>query len=320
MVFRSSRTAEIYAYSFWFSSGFLFNFVFGDCCCVIFNCKKASRYITIPLEKVSLATGKIARGGSDLDLDIKTGDEVEDLAKAVNRMNFELKDYQKQLVQSAKLATMGEMTSEISHEIQNRISGISLWLQHLDSEIEKDDPRQGYLNEMKQGLNGFMGMLANLKDYYKTPNLEFSMIDLNLLVEETFPFIEEKLSDRSIQIKTELSKTLPMVRVDEEKLKGVILNLLLNALDSVEDKGEVEIKTDFVDEANEVHLEIEDNGKGISEQDLPRIFYPFYSTRSGGSGLGLAIASNIISAHKGRIDVKSETGKGTRFKVVLPQK
>ncbi len=147
---------------------FFFSILFFAVAAVLFLAAKASRNITVPLEKVSAATNKIARGETDLDLDIKTGDEVEDLATAVNRMNRELQDFQKRLVQAAKLASMGEMTSEISHEIQNRISGISLWLQHLDSEIETDDPKQEYLDEMKQGLQGFMEMLASLKQYYKT--------------------------------------------------------------------------------------------------------------------------------------------------------
>ena len=284
---------------------------------VFFAANKAAHRITIPLEKVSAATGEIARGNSDLNLDVKTGDEVEDLAIAITKMNDELRDYQKQIVQSAKLATMGEMTSSISHEIQNRISGVSLWLQHLDSEMDSDDPRQEYLNEMKLGLSGFMTMLSDLKRYYQKPVLDLNGIDFNLLITKTLPFAQENVDKKDVEIKTELYANLPKINGDQEKLKSVALNLILNAVDAVEKGGKIEIETALDVEKGETYLTVRDNGKGIDEKDLAQIFYPFYSTKSGGSGLGLAISSNIIAAHKGRIEVESEIGKGTTFKVVL---
>ena len=285
---------------------------------VLWAASSASRRITVPLERVSRATTLIARGQTDLNLDVQTGDEVGDLADAVAKMNGELQDYQKRLVQSTKLATIGEMTSEISHEIQNRISGISLWLQHLDSEIEPDDPKREYLDEMKQGLGGFMEMLASLKDYYQSPVLNLEPIDINHLVSVSLPFVQEKLNEKQVVVKEKLDSNLSTIEGDFEKLKGVVLNLLINAADSLENGGEIEIMTQDAG-SDGICLEISDNGKGISEKDLSRIFYPFFSTKSGGSGLGLSICSNIISAHKGRIEVESEIGKGTSFKVVVPQ-
>jgi len=296
---------------------FFFSVLFLAVGAVLWVTAKASRRITIPLEKVSAATNKIGRGVSDLKLDIKTGDEVEDLANAVTKMNTDLYDYQKQLVQAAKLATMGEMTSEISHEIQNRISGISLWLQHLDSEVDSDDPRHEYIDEMKQGLGGFMEMLASLKQYYKTPVLDLQDVDLNSVVSETLPFVREKIDQKQVKVDTELDSILHIIEADEEKLKSVVLNILLNAIDSLGERGKIEIISGIDSEKKSVFLEISDSGRGIEEKDLSRIFYPFYSTKSGGSGLGLAISSNIIAAHSGRIEVESEVGKGTTFKIVL---
>ena len=253
---------------------------------VLLATANAARRITIPLEKVSLATTQIARGQGDLNLNVKTGDEVEDLADAVARMNGELQDYQKRLVQSTKLATMGEMTSEISHEIQNRISGISLWLQHLDSEIDQDDPKREYLEEMKQGLAGFMEMLGSLKAYYQDPVLNLAEVDINLLVSDSIPFVREKLDEKRVVVNETFETDLPTVKGDSEKLKSVVLNLLINAADSLPEGGEINIKTQTT-EADGVCLEIFDNGKGISEKELSRIFYPFFSTKSGGSGFGI---------------------------------
>ena len=295
-----------------------FSILFSAIGAVLWAATKAANRVTIPLEKVSAATTKIARGETNLDLEVKTGDEVEDLANAVGKMNSELKSYQKQIVQTAKLATMGEMTSEISHEIQNRISGISLWLQHLDSEIEIDDSKREYIDEMKLGLSGFMSMLRDLKQYYKKPTLNLGECEPNSIVEEVLPYVKEKLAEKNINVVTEFSDSLPTFVCDREKLTGVLLNLLVNAIDSVDENGEIMLRTGEKLEACEVFFEVDDNGRGIEKENLSRIFYPFFSTKSGGSGLGLSISSNIIAAHKGRIEVNSEVGEGTSFKVTLP--
>ena len=287
---------------------------------MFFVASRVAKRVTIPLEKVSFATAKIARGEMDLDLQVKTGDEIEDLANAVAQMNSDLKDYQKKLVHSTKLATIGEMASEISHEIQNRISGLSLWLQCLDGDTITDEQRRQYVGEMKEGLGGFMAMLATLKEYYKTPALKLESVDLNSLVTDALPFVSEEIDEKNISIVKSFSEKQPMIMGDKEKLKSVILNLLLNAIDAVEEGGEIEITTESVKtfDGDQFALAVRDDGKGITNDDLSRIFVPFYSTKAGGSGLGLAICSNILSAHKGEIKVESEIGSGSEFTIVLP--
>jgi signal transduction histidine kinase len=277
--------------------------------------------MTVPLEQVTRATADIARGQFDLTLGIATGDEVEELAVAVQRMAEDLKTYQAELIKSAKLATIGEMASEISHEIQNRISGLSLWLQYLDAEVEADDPKREYLKEMKQGLQGFMELLAALKQFYRTPILQLSEVNLNELVRESLPYIQERIEARKINVELQLDSSLPLVTCDAEKITSVILNLLVNAVDAVADGGRIRIHTGSQNhpDGQTAILSVTDNGQGIAEEDLPRIFYPFYSTKAGGSGLGLAIASNLILAHGGKIEVKSRVGEGTTFTVILPQ-
>ena len=296
-----------------------FSVLFISVIALYFVTSKIARRVTVPLENVAKASAQIAHGDS-FDLNVNTGDEIEDLALAFRKMNDELSEYQKQLVQSARLATMGEMTASISHEIQNRISGMSLWVQFLDSEIAENDSNRGYLNEMKLGLDGFMDLLANLKKYYRVPVLEISEVDLNSLVSDSMPFVQEKLDEKGINVVLELEDQLPEISVDIEKLRSVILNLFINGIDSMDTGGQLDVRTGLLSANNLSHvlLEVSDNGSGISEEDLSQIFYPFYSTKSSGSGLGLAISANIITAHKGKIDVESEVGKGTIFRVLLP--
>jgi len=286
-----------------------------------------SRRFTEPLEQMAQATTKIARGQFDIRLAINSGDEVEQLATAVTQMADDLKKYQAELIKSAKLAAIGEMASEVSHEIQNRISGLSLWIQYLDAEIEADDPRREYLQEMKQGLQGFLNLLADLKQFYRTPLLQLSDVDLNVLVRESVRDVGQRCKDEKIQIELRLDPHLPLLRCDADKIKSVILNLLINAVESGGNRIVVQTTSDFrpeqanirpADGEQAVVLSVEDNGGGIAEKDLPRIFYPFYSTKGGGGGLGLAIASNLVNGHRGKIEVESRVGEVTTFTVTLP--
>ncbi len=281
-----------------------------------------ARRVAVPLEHVANATANIAHGNFDIDLSVKTGDEVESLASAVTRMANDLKSYRAELLRSAKLATIGEMASEISHEIQNRISGVSLWVQYLHAELDKDDPKREYLEEMKEGLGGFTGLLEDLKQFYKTPILHLSDVNVNELIIASLPIVEHRLVDRRIKIELDLDPNLPPVNCDGEKIKSVILNLIVNAIDAVDEDGRIDIQTSALDAGpgnagQIVQLAVKDNGCGIAEQDLPRIFYPFYSTKGSGSGLGLAITSNIVAAHGGTIDVASRAGEGAAFIVRL---
>ena len=289
---------------------------------VLWATARFARRIAVPLERVSDATANIAQGDFDIELSVKTGDEVESLAAAVTRMADDLKNYRSELIRSAKLATIGEMASEISHEIQNRISGVSLWTQYLDAELLEGDPRREYLREMKQGLKGFMSLLEDLKQFYKTPILHLDEVRLNDLVKASVVSVEDQARNRKIETVLRLDDALPAVRCDAEKIKGVILNLLLNAMEAVEPGGHIEIATATpAGDAgcNDVTVSVSDNGCGISKEDWPRIFYPFYSTKGGGSGLGLAIASNIVAAHGGKIEVTSGESEGATFTVTLPR-
>jgi signal transduction histidine kinase len=237
----------------------------------------------------------------------------------VKRMADDLKRYQAELIKSAKLAAIGEMASEISHEIQNRISGVSLWAQYLDNELDKDDPKREYLEEMKQGLDGFLGLLQDLKQFYKTPILQLSDVNLNDLVKASLVHIERQARDRGIEVAQHLDPGLPVLKCDGEKIKSVIVNLLINAIEAVSDRSQIEIETctESQPDGRTVVFLVKDDGCGIAQEDLMRIFYPFYSTKGGGGGLGLAIASNLVSAHGGKIEVESSPGCGATFKVIL---
>lgn len=285
---------------------------------VFFSATWAARRITSPLERVSGATKLISRGQTEIDLAISTGDEVQELADAVKRMALDLREYQDRLVNSAKLSAIGEMASEISHEIQNRISGLSLWLQHLDAGLGPDDPKREYVAEMKAGLRGFMEMLSTLKQYYRASTLDCTRFDMNDLILRTVPIASERGAGRGVTISWDLDESLPRFYGDEKKVEGIILNLLLNAVESIEEAGTVSITTRFDADQSVMSITISDDGCGIPAEARAKVFYPFYSTKVGGGGLGLAIVSNYVSAHGGTIQLKSCVPGGTTIEVTLP--
>ncbi|HUF05567.1 MAG TPA: ATP-binding protein [Aridibacter sp.] len=284
---------------------------------VLYAATRFARRITVPLEKFDRATRTIAKGNLDVDIDVRTGDEVEDLAVTFRAMAGELRANQEERIRSAKLAAIGELTAEISHEIQNRISGMSFWLQYLDSDMEPDDPKREYLNEMKEGLSAFLEMLANLKENYRTPVPLIEEVDMAGLLEDSLVYVSESAAERGVRISVTGDSGPLAVRADPEMIRSVIVNLVLNAVEASPEGSEVTVRT--VSNGRNVVLSVEDKGEGITEEDLPKIFYPFFSTKAGGSGLGLAIAANLAAAHGGRIEADSRFGEGSTFTLVIPR-
>jgi signal transduction histidine kinase len=155
-------------------------------------------------------------------------------------------------------------------------------------------------------------------------------------VRESLQYVEQRIEYQEIEVELRLDSDLPLLRSDEDKIKSVVVNLLINAVESGGNHIVVETSVDHRHQSTEIKsetsglktsakqqadkvivLSVEDNGGGIPEEDLPRIFYPFYSTKAGGSGLGLAILSNLVTAHGGKIEAQSQVGRGAKFTVTF---
>lgn len=229
---------------------------------VFWASRQVARRLAAPLEQVARATEEIGRGEFCIRMDVHTGDEVESLAHAVRRMADDLKRYQEQLVQQTKLAASGEMASQMAHEFQNRISGLSLWIQFLDSQLDPEDPKRVYLEEMKKGLRSFLDQLDSLKQFYKTPLLHRLELDLNQLVQESTEYVRQRLEEGGIVLALDLDSRLPPLKLDGEKMKSVVINLLVNAMDAVTRGGRIDVETRLEEQsgAGRVRLSVTDNG------------------------------------------------------------
>jgi two-component system, NtrC family, sensor kinase len=224
--------------------------------------------------------------------------------------------------QADRLAALGRLSAGIAHEVNNPIGIISsrIEIMLLDAEAQ---PLPGTVMEDLKVLHRHAQRVARiahgLLSFARASSIEQFPVDLNQVVEETLLLMEKDLGKRGIAISRSLTAGLPPVHGDSNALQQVMVNLLANAADALGSGGEISLETRLVsgDEGG-VRLTVRDTGPGISPEILPRIFDPFYTTKSEGTGLGLSISYSIVREHKGTIDVESLPGKGTIFVLTFP--
>lgn len=238
------------------------------------------------------------------------------LYENLNNQMQELKDTQEQLVQAAKLAAIGELSSNVAHEINNPLTSIIGFAELIKEETNIRNI-MNYVEIIEKESLRARDIVQQLLEFSRKRNLDLTKFDINSLIRESVSLVGVQIKNRRIRIVENLFD-IPLIMGDKNQLKQVFINLINNSVDAMSGiDGEISIRT-AVNGTN-ITIEIEDNGNGIPKEILPRIFEPFFTTKKDkGTGLGLAIAYKIIQSHNGRIDIKSEEGKGTRFKISLP--
>ncbi|MBX3365452.1 MAG: hypothetical protein KF866_11910 [Phycisphaeraceae bacterium] len=234
---------------------------------------------------------------------------------------------------SQRLAEVGAMTSGLAHEIRNPLSTIGLNAQLLSEAIDElplAPEEQGRLTRriasLRRETERLKGILEDFLRYAGELRLDRHPADLNLLTDELADFFAPQAQAQSVRLRTELAPGELSAELDSKHVKQAILNLVLNAVQAMASQPadrprELILRTGRgVDEtkATTVELHVIDTGPGIAAENLARLFTPYFTTKSGGTGLGLPTARRIIEAHGGRIDVFSEPGKGTDFRISLP--
>jgi signal transduction histidine kinase len=233
-----------------------------------------------------------------------------------------------------RLKTIGDMAAGLAHEIRNPLVPIKTCLELLPDRYGKDmEFTERIPRAALQEVERIESLLKEIMDYSRPRAPVLKDEDINDIVEKTVVFVEYEAKKKGIKIERKYENQLPMAKVDSEQMKQVVLNLIFNAIDAVNGDGKIEITTrktkhilsptGRIGELEYIQIAISDNGVGISEENIERIFNPFYTTKHKskereGTGLGLSIVQEIITEHNGFIQVKSELGKGTTFLVNLP--
>ncbi len=227
----------------------------------------------------------------------------------------ELKQLQKKLVISEKMAALGEVAAKVAHEIRNPLVSIGGFAKRLEKKL--DGNLQEYAGIIVKEVSRLEGILKEILGFVKEARLAKEPVDLNLLLDDIIRLMESDIEERGVVLKKEYRK-IPEIFVDPNRVKEAIVNIITNAVQALSGAGAIVIRTFARD--HEVLLEIRDTGKGIPKEELPSIFNPFYTTKSSGTGLGLAITHRIVQEHKGRIEVESKLDEGTVFRIYLPIK
>lgn len=232
------------------------------------------------------------------------------------RKRMELK-----LIQAERLAAVGELAAGVAHEVNNPLGGLQNFVKMMKKEPGNITQNQEFLDLMSEGLQRIEIIVRQLMAFSRPYSTHMANHSLNKIVESSLRFVDHRIKERKVFLETNLGKDLPEIYGDADNISQVVINIIVNALDSMPNGGTLTIETGYSDRLlTSIQVAISDTGTGIREEIAGKIFNPFFTTKEMGSGLGLAISKRIVEDHNGSIVVKSKLGEGTTFYVSFPVK
>ena len=241
------------------------------------------------------------------------------MANSVDRNSYgEFGDRKEELVRSERLAFTGRIAASIAHEIRNPLGNVYMSVQQLKKGCAPDDPWIKHIEVITRNTERINFLISELINCARPPKLNIKPHNIHEVLENVLDFIKTKVVSQSIKVHKKLNAELSILKVDNEQIKRVFSNVMINAVESMTEYGDMTVVTENY--KNNLVVKIKDNGQGILEEDIIKIFDPFFSTKSSGVGLGLSICYGIVVSHGGIIGVESNTNKGTTFTISLPIK
>lgn len=238
-----------------------------------------------------------------------------DKARLIERQRSE---YQHLAIHTEKLTALGRMAAGIAHEINNPLGGVLLYASNMIKKVPKEGPLHEGLEIIINETIRCKQIIQDLLEFSRDKPPSAVMADINEIIEKAMSILENEFRLKHIQIQKKLLADSPWTLLDAGQLEQVFVNILINAIEAVDDKGTIHLRSMLNMENSRLSIEISDNGCGISPENVSKIFEPFFSTKPKGSGLGLAVSYGIVRNHQGDIRVISKPGEGTNFIVELP--
>ncbi len=312
-------------------------------------------FVEKPINRLIEGTRAVSAMHLDQPVEVKGSEELSELARSFEAMRLRLQEalheinasrqgleakveertrqlrvaYQK-LMNTDRLASLGQLSASVAHEINNPLSGV-LNLTMLMQRILKDDgipPNRvvefkKYLAQISSETTRVGRIVQDLLAFSRrSKSQQRSKIQFNSVIATTVNLIAHKLKLMNVEIELNLDENLPAIHCDASQMQQVLINLIMNGAEAAQSKGngKVAVRTEWERKAHLLRLEVADNGDGIPEENMLKIFHPFFTTKGEGKGvgLGLAVVYGIIESHSGDIEVKSRVGQGTTFQVTLP--
>jgi len=251
-------------------------------------------------------------------------DEIGDLGRNFNHMMQQLREsreeierlHRTQMSRAEHFATLGELATGLAHEIRNPLAGIAGVIEIVGRDLPPTSPARAVVKDVRLEITRISRTLTDLLETARPRRPEVRRSNLNTTVEHAVMLARQQVLSRPIKIELQQAPDLPEVEHDSDQIHQVLLNLLLNAVQAMEKTGTVNVEIGSRD--GYASVVVSDTGRGISPQNLPNIFRPFYTTKGDGTGLGLSLAHRIVEDHHGRVEVSSVVGKGSTFTVLLP--
>jgi signal transduction histidine kinase len=268
-----------------------------------------------PLRRLAAGAKELARGDYQQRVQVDASDEIGSLAREFNAMAAALEEREVRLIRSERLAAIGKIAAQITHEVRNPLSSIGLNAEMLEEELTEGEPR-----ELVRAIVKEVDRLAEITEQYlrfaRMPRPKLEREDVNGIVKSLLAFLKEEFAARGITVEADLDPDVPPTPADENQLRQALLNLLRNGAEAMKDGGRLTITTRAVN--GQLRVSIADTGQGIAAEHQKKIFDPFFSTKEGGTGLGLALTQQIVVDHGGTLEVESDLGRGATFTVSLP--
>jgi two-component system NtrC family sensor kinase len=303
------------------------------------------RNITSPIGEMVAATRNIIAGRFDREVRSDSPGEIALLAESFNAMlkslrqmkadleewgrtleqkvkqrTEELVAMQARVAQSERLASLGMLAAGVAHEVNNPLGGILALTGLTVEDMRQDDPNRENLEEVIRQTERCRDIVKGLLEFSRQSKGNIEPVDFNKVLQDTLSLVETQAIFHNIEVVWNLDPELPRVMADRSQFQQVFMNILMNAVQAMNERGAITVVTRRSASGNSVEVAISDTGQGIPPGQIDRIFDPFFTTKASGhgTGLGLSIAYGIVTTHRGTISVESEPGKGSTFTIRMP--
>lgn len=226
------------------------------------------------------------------------------------------KKAERELLMAEKLLMTGKIARTIAHEVRNPLTNLNLALEQLKDEVPVSKTSELYTGIISRNANRIEQLISEMLNSSRPKELHLELVSVQELIEETITLVMDRINLNQMQLLREINPELPRVLLDKEKIKIALLNILINAIEAMKPgHGILTVKAECND--RHVFISILDNGIGIAEEELDKMFDPFYTGKQGGMGLGLTSTQSILNSHNAGIDVNSKLGQGTTFRILF---
>jgi two-component system NtrC family sensor kinase len=287
-----------------------------------------SRRLSTPVRALVEASRRVAAGDLETKVPVTSNDEIGELASSFNTMaaslrarDDQLKEFtRKKVMESERLAVVGQLAADVAHELNNPLQGIVTYAHLVLEKMTPGDPRRPSVEKIVNQATRCTTIIRGLLDFSRPKKPHKKLTDLRTAIEECLSLVEDRVLFHNIEVVRDYQQGVPPTVMDPAQMQQVFVNMIINAAEAMDGVGRLTVATRHDAGRGIVQASFRDTGHGISEENMARIFDPFFTTKEvgHGTGLGLAISFGIVKEHGGTITVESEEGAGTRFTIELP--